>query len=223
MSAQQKGIDMENLEYLSHLIKDYYSKSKIEKTIAILSALRSGEFYYNSNERKFLIGNYKCLISSLSEEEYLLIKNEIISCVPNLIKDRDNRNIAYSLLSDIITNSCWQNDFDVFAAYQKEIFRLATINRDKYLYHIITLAQTANRLNNSISDIQDFFIDKYLQLSRLNTINYGGLIDFATNVENSNKRKLLMHIMGYAPFRNDFIIRSFIFRFDELQKFAILL
>jgi hypothetical protein len=214
---------MENLAQLSFIIEDYYSKSKVEKTIAILSRLRCGDCYYHSNERQFLIGNYKGLVLSLSEEEYNIFKKEIILSIPPLIGDRNQRNIAYSLLSDIITYSCSKNDFDIYLEYEKNILKLAKTNKDKYLYHTITLAQTKNRLEKSIENIEDYFITNFLSLSKLNTICNSYLIDFTSNVSNINMKKFLKHLIALMPFRNDFIVNEFMINNVELHTLAILL
>jgi hypothetical protein len=218
-----KDIDMEDLAQLSNIIDGYYSKSKTEKAIAILSRLRSGDYYYHSNERKFLIGNYKGLVLSFLEEEYNIFKKEIILCIPSLIEDRNQRNVAYSLLSDIITYSCSKNDFDIYTEYETKIFKLAKTNKDKYLYHTITLAQTKNRLEKSIENIEDYFITNFLSLSKLNTICNSYLIDFTSNVSYINMKKFLKHLMALMPFRNDFIVNEFMINNVGLHTLAILL
>lgn len=214
---------MDTLEKLSRLIEGYYTKNKIDKTSSLLFELRSGKYYNTSKVRSFLIESYKRLILSLSTDEYIQIKQELVSLMPHLIQERNNQKIAYSLLSDIIVYSCFQDDIDILLAYEKEIIRLVNIDKDKYFFHVITLAQTRKKLTGDISNIEDLFIKKYLVLSRMNSINYGNLIEFTSNVSGVDKRKILIHLMKCRPFRNDYIINSFMTHYEELHKMAILI
>lgn len=211
---------MTSVEELSKIIPSFYAKSKVEKTLSLLNEMRNGSYYSASNIRKLIINNYKTIIQSLNKDEYDIVKKVIIGQIPSLINERNSRKIAYSLLSQIIEYSC-NNDTEIYETYEKEIMRLAAFNKDKYLYHIITLAQTRVRMYGNISNIEDFFIDKFLSLSRINTINYKYLIDFTMNVD-CNKRKFLMHIFKLKPFRNDFIIKSFILQHNDLKKLGLL-
>jgi len=186
--------------------------------------MRSGKYYFASKMRSLLIGNYKSLIANLTSEEYSNVKNIIVQQIPKLINERNSRKIAYSLLSQIIEYSCYHcTDVEVYHAYEKAILHLADTSKEKYLYHMITLAQTRKRVLGDIENIEDHFIKKYLSISRIKTINYRYLIDFTMNVETSNKRKFLTHLFHSRPFRNEFIINSFILQHDELRKLGTLL
>lgn len=214
---------MGSVETLSRIIEGYYSKNRTEKVLSLLSEMRNGKYYSASKIRNFLIGNYKGLILSLSADEYDFIKQNILQQIPKLINERNSRKIAYSLLSQIIEYSCYHSDIEIYDTYEKEILRLAENNKEKYLYHMITLAQTRNKILGDVKNIEDFFIEKYLSLSRINSINYKYLMDFTTNVQSVNKRKFLTHLFRCKPFRNDFIINSFILQHEELQKLGTLL
>jgi hypothetical protein len=207
---------------LSKLIDNFYAKTKIEKVLALFNELRSGRHYAASKIRKFLIGNYKSLILNLTDEEFVFVKQVIIDNLPKLINERNSQKIAYSLLSQFIEYSCRGEDLDVYYAYEKEILRLAQTNKEKYIFHIITLAQTRKRMFNDITNIEDFFIKQYLRLSRLKSINYKHLLDFSINVD-CERRRFLLHLFKLKPFRNDFIINSFILQFDELKKLGLLI
>lgn len=214
---------MSQVETLSKIIENFYSKSKIDKVLSLLNEMRNGEYYSASKLRSLLIGNYKSLIQNLSQEEYTTIKNHILQQIPKIINERNSRKIAYSLLSQIIEYSCLHSvDIEIYYAYEKEIMRLADTNKEKYLYHMITLAQTRKRILGDIEGIEDFFINRYLAPSRIKTINYKYLIDFTMNVETCNKRKFLMHLFSCRPFRNDFIINSFILQHEDLKKLGTL-
>lgn len=208
---------------LSEIIDGFYALNKTDKALAILKEIRSGRYYFASKNRNFLIGNFKGIMQSLTQQEYTSIKELLLAQIPKLIEDRTDVNIAYSLLSQIIEYSYHENDFDVYLAYEREIFRRAKINKQKYLFHVITLAQTRNKLLSNIDNIEDFFIENYLQISRVKTINYGYLVDFTMNVGSSNKRKFLTHLFRCKPFKNDFIVKSFIQLHDELKKLCSLI
>lgn len=214
---------MSSIEELSKIIEGYYSKNLSDKALSILTELRNGKYHSASKKRNFLIGNYKGIILNLSSEEYSILKERIIHLIPRFINERNSRKIAYSLLSQIIEYSCYQNDFNVYDAYEKEIIRLAEINKEKYLYHVITLAQTCKNLFDDITKIENFFIQRYLTLSRLNSINYKYLMDFSINVKCCDKRKFLSHLYKLKPFRNDFIIKSFILQNEELKTLSLLI
>ena len=207
---------------LSKIIENYFIKNKIEKTLALLNELRTGKYYHNSKLRTNLIGNYKGLVANLLPEEYIFFKNKFLSELNNIIEDRNQRKIAYITLSQLIEFSC-SYDKEIFNEYEKQIFKLATSKKQKYLFHIISLAQTRMRVIGNIDNVEDFFIEKYLQPSRLNTIHYRNLLDFTVNVSNSNKRKLLTHLFKIKPFKNDFIIKTFILQNDELKKLGSLI
>jgi len=207
---------------ISKIIPNFLTKTKSEKVLALLNEMRTGLYYYSSKTRKALIGNYKSIIFSLSKQEYNLIKQHIIQNIPALINDRNSRKIPYSLLSEIIEYSCF-NDIDIYSSYEKEIIKLAKVNKEKYLYHIITLAQTCKRMFDNIENIEDFFIERYLAISRINTINYRYLIDFTINVSGVDKRKFLTYLFGCRPFRNDKIIKSFILQHPELKSLGVLI
>lgn len=213
---------MSTVEALSKLIDNFYAKTKTEKVLALFNELRSGRHYAASRIRKFLIGNYKALIINLDDEEFSVVKKIIIDNLPKLINERNSRKIAYSLLSQFIEYSCRGEDLDVYYAYEKEILRLAQTNKEKYIFHVITLAQTRKRLLGDISNIEAYFIENYLCLSRLKSINYKYLCDFTINVE-CDRRKFLMHLFSSKPFRNDFIINSFILQHEELKKLGTLI
>lgn len=210
------------LEELSKIIENYYAKDKVEKTLSLLQELRSGKYYPASKIRNLLITDYKTLIASLNDDEFKIIKSFLIKEIKNLISERNDRKISYALLSEIVQFSC-QKDFDIYFEYEKELFKLSNKQKDQYLYHVITLAQTRKKLIGDISNIEDFFIKKYLKLSRIKTINFKYLTDFANNVDNVNKRKFLSHLFRCKPFRNDFIIKSFILQHEELIKLGTLI
>lgn len=212
-----------DVEQLSKIIENFYTMSKIDKTLSILSEIRNGKYYSASKIRNYLIGCYKAIVISLSIEEYKILKEFIISNLCALIDERNDRKIAYSLLSQIIEYSCYYNDFDVYHFYEKQILILASSNKEKYLYHIITMAQTRKKILGSIETIEDFFIKKYLTISRIKSINYKYLIDFTMNVDGVDKRKFLRYLFNSKPFRNDFIINSFILQHDELKKLGTLI
>ncbi len=214
---------MGSVEILSRIVEGYYSKSKTEKVLSLLSEMRNGKYYSASKIRNFLIGNYKGLILSLSTEEYDLVKQKNLQQIPKIINEINSRKIAYSLLSQIIEYSCYQPDTEIYDTYEKEILRLAENNKEKYLYHMITLAQTRGKILGDVKNIEDFFIAKYLTVSRIKTVNYKYLIDFTLNVGSSNKRKFLAHLFQLKPFRNDHIINSFILQHDELKKLGALI
>lgn len=212
-----------SVDTLSNLIDGFYSLNKPDKALAILKEMRNGHYYYSSRIRKFLITNYKNVVLSLSDEEYSSVKNIILPQIPKLINERNSKKIAYSLLSEIIEHSCRSPDVDVYEAYEKAILHLAETSKEKYLYHVITLAQTRKRVLGNIENLEDFFIQKYLVISRIKTINYKYLVDFTLNVESSNKRKFLTHLFQSKPFRNEHIINSFILQHDELKKLGTLI
>lgn len=208
---------------LSYVIKDFYSKTKLDKAQAILTELRSGKYYYASNMRRQLIGSYLAITSNLSPRDYERLKKHLIPEIPALINERNTRKIAYILLSQIIEYSCKQSDMSIYTAYEAVVMRLANTNKDRYLYHVITLAQTCDKLFGNIEAIEDYFIKRYLSISRINTINYKYLIDFTMNVNRTNKKKFLRHINQLKPFRNDNIIKSFIMQHDELSHIGTLI
>lgn len=215
---------MSSVETLSKVIEGFYSLNKTDKALSLLNEIRNGKYYSASRMRSFLIGNYKSLIANLTPEEYCNIKNIIIQQIPKLINERNSRKIAYSLLSQIIEYSCYRaSDVEVYLVYEKAILHLADTSKEKYLYHMITLAQTRKRILGDVESLEDFFIDKYLSISRIKTINYKYLIDFTMNVESSNKRKFLTHLFHSKPFRNEFIINSFITQHKDLHKLGVLL
>ena len=197
--------------------------SNIDQAITILKELRTGKYYPASNVRSSLVGQYQDVVASLPPDDYEKLKLDVIGIIPSLIEEREKNKIAYSLLSNIIRYSC-VGDIEVFEAYEKEIFRLASIDKRKYLYHLITLAQTKSKLSQSISNIEDFFIEKYLVISRVKTINFQYLTDFTTNVKLADKRKLLAHLFKSMPFRNDKqFINRYIVSYNDLSKYAILI
>jgi len=213
-----------SVETLSEVIEGFYSLDKTNKVLSLLNEIRNGKYYSASKIRSFLIGHYKSLITNLTPEEYSNIKNIIVQQIPKLINERNSRKIAYSLLSQIIEYSCYHGtDVGVYLAYEKAILHLADISKEKYLYHMITLAQTRKRILGDVENLEDLFIEKYLSVSRIKTINYKYLIDFTINVESSNKRKFLTHLFHSKPFRNEFIINSFILQHEELRKLGVLL
>jgi hypothetical protein len=216
-------ISVISIQTVSDIIDDFLTKSRTEKVLALFNELRSGRHYAASKVRKLLVENYKNVILSLTDEEYTYIKNIIIEHLPKLINERNSRKIAYSMLSDFIKYSCRSGDFDVFAAYEKEILRLASNNKEKYIIHLITLAQTRKTLLDNITNIEDFFIAHYLKLSRLKSINYRHLIEFTTNVSSCDKKRFLIHLIKLKPFRNDFIITDFIIHHKDLQKLQTLI
>jgi len=211
-----------SVEALSKIIDGFYAKSKIDKALSLLNELRRGEYYSASKLRNYMITCYKIIISELSQEEYDTIKIYIIQQIPKIINERNSRKIAYSLLSQIIEYSCRKGSVEIYNAYEKEILRLADTNKEKYLFHMITLAQTRRRMLSSIESIEDFFIEKYLMPSRIKTINYKYLIDFTMNVD-CDRRKFLMHLFRCKPFRNDSIINSFILQHEDLKKLGTLI
>jgi len=212
-----------SVETLSNFIPEFYSLSKTDKVLSLLKEIRTGNYYYASNARRFLIFNYKALILKLTPEEYTTVKHIILPQIPKFINERNSKKIAYSLLSNIIEYSCYDTDTEIYDAYEKEILRLADTHKEKYLYHMITLAQTRKKILGSIENIEDFFIKKYLSVSRIKSINYKYLIDFTMNVNTSNKRKFLTHLFNSRPFRNEFIINSFILQHEDLQKLGVLI
>lgn len=216
-------ISVVSIQTISDIISDYTTKPKVEKVLALFNELRSGKHYAASKIRKLLVENYKNLIEALTDEEYAYIKKIIIEHLPKLINERNSRKIAYSLLSDFVKYSCRGGDFDVFTAYEKEILRLAANNKEKYIIHLITLAQTRKTLLDNIKNIDDFFIEHYLKLSRLKSINYRHLIEFTTNVSSCDKKRFLIHLIKLKPFRNDFVIIDFISHHTELQKLQTLI
>lgn len=197
--------------------------ANFDKTIIILDELRSGKYYPKSNIRKYCLQNLKNSITLLNQEEIIHYKNKIISLIPTLIKNRDEAKISYLLLSDIIISASIGDNL-VYAAYEKEIYRLLEKNREKYFFHFITLAQTKNKIDHNISDIEDLFINKYLTVSkRFNSMNSRYLFDFSANVENVDKRKMLVHLFKSKPFRNDNIIIKYIIANEDLNKYATLI
>lgn len=210
-----------NLIELSYIIENFYAKSKIEKVLSILKELRSGNYYANSKTRNILINRYKDTISTFSETEYNIIKDVLIKEIPSLIADRNSRKITYFLLSQIIQYSCNKN-FEIYNAYENKIFKSAYKNRDKYLYHFITLAQTRNKLFNNISNLEDIFISIFLKPTKFNKINFKYIIDFTSNVENVSNRKILTYLYTSRPFVNEYIINRFILMHEDLKKFGTL-
>jgi hypothetical protein len=199
------------------------SLPKLDRTLALLRELRSGRYHAASNLRTYLVGVYKDLVISLHPEDYAKLKQLILLDIPKLIEERESQKIAYSLLSNIIAYSC-VGDTEIYKTYEFAILNLAKTNKDKYFYHVITLACTKNKVLGDISDIEDFFIEKYLQPSRTKTINYQHLTDFSINVPAANKRKLLAHLFKCKPFRDDKqFINRYIASHDELKKYAVLI
>lgn len=207
---------------LSKIIENYYAKNKIDKALALLNELRTGKYYHNSKLRQHLIGNYKGLVANLSPEEYKIFKYKFLIELSSIIQDRNARKIAYVTLSNIIEFSC-NDDKEIYNTYEKEILKLVSVKKQTYLFHMITLAQTRMRVLGNIENIEDFFIETYLYPSRLNTIHYNNLLDFTINVPGSNKKKFLTHLFKLKPFKNDFIIKSFIMQHDELKKLLTLI
>lgn len=214
---------MENIETLSNIIDNFYVKNKTEKVLSILNEIRSGRYYSSSNKRKYLINTYKNLILDLSINDYKIIKKNILNYIPSLINERNSRKIAYTTLSQIIEYSCGFNNLEIYYEYEKEIIRLANINKEKYLYHVITLAQTRERMFSNIENVENFFIRRYLPISRTKSINYKYLIDFTMNVKNVDTKKFLIYLFKCKPFRNDFIIKNFISQHNDLGKLTTLL
>lgn len=199
------------------------SLPKIERVFALLRELRSGRYYAASNFRSWLVVCYKDLVASLPPKDYQKLKQAVLLDVPKLIQERESRIIAYSLLSDIISYSCVE-DLEIYKTYENEIINLANTNKDKYFYHVITLARTKRKVIGDISDIEDFFIQKYLQPSRIKSINFQYLTDFSTNVPAVNKRKLLAHLFKCKPFKDDKqFINRYIASYEELKKYAVLI
>jgi len=200
-----------------------YSSSELERTLALLRKLRGGEYYAASNARTYLVNSYKDLVASLSAEDYQELKTKLTSDMRELIAERESRLIAYSILSDIVRHSC-VGDSEIYSVYEKEIINLVKTNKDKYFYHMITLAQTKTKVIGNISDIEDFFIEIYMKLSRIKSINFQYLTDFTLNVPTANKRKLLAHLFKCKPFKNDKqFINRYIANHDELKKYAVLI
>lgn len=214
---------MNQIEALSNIIDNYYAKNKQDKVLSILNEVRSGRYYPASNIRKHLINTYKHLILGLSINDYKVVKQIILNHIPSIINERNSRKIAYSVVSQIIEYSCRSTDLDVYYEYEKEIIRLANINKEKYLYHIITLAQTRERMLSNTESIEDFFIKRYLSISRTKSINYKYLIDFTMNVRGIDTKKFLIYLFKCKPFRNEFIITNFISQHADLDKLTILL
>jgi hypothetical protein len=199
------------------------SLPKLDRTLALLHELRSGRYHAASNLRTYLVGCYKDLVESLLPEDYAILKQIVLADVPNLIAEREKQIIAYSLLSNIIRYSC-VGDAEIYKTYENEILNLANTNKDKYFYHVVTLALTKSHVLGDISDIEDFFLAKYLQLSRTKTINFQYLTDFTLNVPTANKHKLLAHLFKCKPFKDDkHFINRYITNHDELKKYAVLI
>lgn len=198
-------------------------KPQAEDVIKLLQELRCGRYYSASGIRSYMIASYKDLINLLSPEEYEKYKIFFLQEISKLISERQNRKIAYSLLSDIICFSCI-NDFSIYSFYENEIFKLANNNKNKYFHHLLTLAKTKNRLFDDISNIEDFFIQKYLKPSRINSVNLKYLNDFTINIPSVNKRKLLFHLFKLRPFFGDtWFIKKYILNHPDLDKYSILL
>lgn len=199
------------------------SLPKLERTQTLLRELRSGRYHAASNLRTFLVGCYKDLVSSLSPEDYAKLKQFILLEIPALIQEREKQIIAYSLLSNIIAYSC-KEDPEIYETYEFAIINLANTNKDKYFYHVITLAITKSKVLGDISSIEDFFIQRYLQPSRIKSINFQYLTDFTLNVPMADKRKFLAHLFKCKPFRDDKqFINRYIASHDDLKKYAVLI
>jgi len=199
------------------------SISKLDRAFAILKELRNGRYYAASNFRAYMVSCYKDLAAALSIDDYNILKSEIVANIPALIAEREDRKVAYSLISDIVCYSCI-NNFEAYHAYERNVLPFAKANKKKYFLHVITLAQTCGRIFGNIDPIEDFFIDKYLGLSGMNTVNYKYLSDYTTNVSLANKGKLLKHLLKNRPFYNDkYFINKYIMSNSDLGKYAILL
>lgn len=196
---------------------------KLDRAFALLKELRNGRYYASSNFRAYMTSCYKDFVAALDQEDYSRLKAFVIDIIPALIAEREERIVAYSLISDIVAYSC-VNDTDVYNVYEQNILPLSKTDKKANFLHILTLAQTRGKVFGNIDPIEDFFISRYLNLSHMKTLNYKYLVDYSANVKLANKSKLIKHLLNSRPFYNDkYFIQKYIASDRDLAKYAILI
>ncbi len=188
----------------------------------LLKELTNGNYCRKSKKQSKLFESFHNSVIELTQQEYLEFSEKICNIIPDLFSLRNSRKISYSILTDIIISCMKKDDYKIYNYL--ETYVLTEVNKNKIynFWEFITLCNVKNKLFGNIDDLEDFYIKKYLEKSRFQTINSRFLIDFSLNVK-CNKRKILDYIVAQKPFANEYVIRRFIELNDELSKFALLL
>ena len=216
---------MKDISKLIRLIPDFSLKNQIDQVISLILHLKSGQYYNSSNNRKWLFKQLKSHIEFLSKDDYEAIKTFWIEDenISSLINQRKKGTISHALISGIIEACSKTDDLDIYNEYEKLVIKLASRNKDKGLNHLIQCTKIKHSLTGTTEGLERFFIDRYLKITRVDTVNFGHLYSFLYKVTWANKEEILTHLFSLGKFRNAYIIKYFIKHHKELEKYAFLL